>query len=284
MSTTQEAKIDWSQPVQTKETPSRKVEIVTTKGRGEYPVLGYIGDLKILSSWTTSGNVRLDALPSDVDLENAPTWKLPDPPPNQQWHRNDWTEEMLPAGYRPLLLGEAWIKGDEIKRYSHPDWDVAGKYPNDALGQETTVKTAHCRTTRTTRTIPQQPEQWAAEKAAFAAGETIQYRSYINPTWVDTKEPLWFSREGHPFNPEYRIKPKQQKVPLEPCDVPPGSVIRDENNNAGRWYFVLSVGPSGLVTCEDTLKPFQYLKDLEWQIKRPTDTEFQPCWKHIDPK
>jgi hypothetical protein len=35
-----------------------------------------------------------------------PAWTLPAPPEGREWHRNDWTAEMLPEGYRPLLLCE----------------------------------------------------------------------------------------------------------------------------------------------------------------------------------
>lgn len=127
-------------------------------------------------------------------------------------------------------------------------------------------------------TQPQEP--WAAEKAAFAAGETIQYSSGYNPIWVDVLDPMWLTASTS-HGPRYRIKPKPQKVPLEPCDVPPGSLIRNGLNNPNRWYAVLSVGHSGLATCEDSLKTFEYLKGSDWQIKRPTDTEWQPCWKEI---
>jgi hypothetical protein len=42
-----------------------------------------------------------------VTIETVEPWKLPAPPPGKQWHRmTGWTEEMLPAGYRPLLKGE----------------------------------------------------------------------------------------------------------------------------------------------------------------------------------
>lgn len=41
-------------------------------------------------------------------------WSLPAPPPGRQWHRTDWTQEMLPEGTRPLLLGEWNDVGDEI--------------------------------------------------------------------------------------------------------------------------------------------------------------------------
>jgi hypothetical protein len=52
----------------------------------------------------------------------APAWRLPDPPPGQQWHRTDWTQEMLPEGYRPLLLGEPQQDGDEFLRSSNQAW------------------------------------------------------------------------------------------------------------------------------------------------------------------
>jgi hypothetical protein len=42
----------------------------------------------------------------------AHEWRLPDPPPGEQWHRDDWTQDMLPEGYRPLLLGEKPENGD----------------------------------------------------------------------------------------------------------------------------------------------------------------------------
>jgi hypothetical protein len=46
-------------------------------------------------------------------IDPPPEWKLPDPPPGTKWHRDDWTQEMLPEGYRPLLLGEKAENGDE---------------------------------------------------------------------------------------------------------------------------------------------------------------------------
>ncbi len=48
------------------------------------------------------------------ECKPAPEWRLPDPPPGQQWHRDDWTQDMLPEGYRPLLASE-------IDDKKHPD-------------------------------------------------------------------------------------------------------------------------------------------------------------------
>ncbi len=44
----------------------------------------------------------------------AKEWRLPAPPPGRQWHRTDWTQDMLPEGYRPLLLGEVEQRQDEV--------------------------------------------------------------------------------------------------------------------------------------------------------------------------
>lgn len=48
----------------------------------------------------------------------AQEWRLPDPPPGQQWHRPNWTEDMLVDSegnqYRPLLLREEEQREDEF--------------------------------------------------------------------------------------------------------------------------------------------------------------------------
>jgi hypothetical protein len=48
------------------------------------------------------------------EFRRAPEWSLPAPPEGRQWHRTDWTREMLPEGYRPLMEGEAEHAGDEL--------------------------------------------------------------------------------------------------------------------------------------------------------------------------
>jgi len=41
--------------------------------------------------------------------------------PGEKWHRNDFTEEMLPEWWRPLLLGEQSAHGDEAMWSHKPD-------------------------------------------------------------------------------------------------------------------------------------------------------------------
>ena len=51
-------------------------------------------------------------------------WTLPPPPEGQEWHRTDWTEDMLPEGWRPLLNDEAYLAGDEYFSEQTMDWRV----------------------------------------------------------------------------------------------------------------------------------------------------------------
>ena len=77
------------------------------------------------------------------------SWTLPPPPAGQEWHRTDWTEDMLPDGWRPLLKGEAYKNGDEYKHYS--EWRVE---TNVSSYQTTDYCHYH---TRTRRPLPTPP-------------------------------------------------------------------------------------------------------------------------------
>jgi hypothetical protein len=273
--------IDFTKPVET--VTGIPVQIISTSGREPYPVVGYVGEHSLsLDEWTSDGLFNLAELDySEYNLRNKATWQLPATPDGQQWHRVDgWTEEMLPAGYRPLLLDESPEKGDELFSYK---WIPINLH---------TPAMRHEKPQRTTRPLPQQQqpqEPWAAEKAAFAAGETIQYSSDLKPTWTDLKDPFWVSPSCSSFNPRYRIKPKPQKVPLEPCDVPPGSVIGRlfvGDSKIYFWVMVTHCGP-GSVSYNDGasgyIVGYSELMQEGWQIKRPTDTEWQPCYKETQP-
>jgi hypothetical protein len=105
--------IDWNKPVETCEEPPRPVEILTTKVRGKYPVFGHIGDSdNTVYRWTLGGYVFAGNTHSKLNLRNK-IWKLPDLPSGTKWHRDDWREDMLPPGYRPLLKNEKVEGSDE---------------------------------------------------------------------------------------------------------------------------------------------------------------------------
>lgn len=264
--------IDWSKPLRTKETPPRVVEIITGEGRDvAFPVIGYIGEEKSLHGWTKDGHWSFCGTASTKDLENVPEWKLPEPPEGRSWHHGSrpWTEDMLPEGYRPLLHGEKTEIGDQWLSHVESVW-------TDCDGSHVITTTHPFRTRRPL------PEPWAAEKAAYAEGKTIQYRSTSTTGWVDIESwPMWMVTENHSFKPEYRVKPEQIKVPLEVQDVPPNSVIRTSLMNNGRWYSILSAGHYGVVTHNMNNLSFRDMMDGKWEIKRPNQ-EWEPCYKMID--
>lgn len=62
--------IDWSKPVQTRD--GRPVEIITAKARGQYSMLGYIGDRPALWAWDRDGRWSAHSSPDVNDLINVP--------------------------------------------------------------------------------------------------------------------------------------------------------------------------------------------------------------------
>lgn len=200
-----QTQIDWTKRVQTKETPPRKVCILTTEAFGRYPVIGNIKGDGIYREWKLDGSYN--GVNSNLDLKNT----------------------------------------------------------------------------------PEPPDPWAAEKAAFAAGEELQYLHPLSDLgWLDFggEKPC----EGHPAI-KWRIKPKPQKVPLTPDDVPPGSVIRgagEAKGNSSCWCMIVSSSETGIRIwrhCEGSAVEIKWesLMQAESQIWRPTDTSWMPCYKEVMP-
>lgn len=63
--------------------------------------------------------------PDPAKAQPAKAWRLPDPPPGMAWHRTDWTEEMLPEGWRPFLRGENSETGDQVWEFGIGPWKQA---------------------------------------------------------------------------------------------------------------------------------------------------------------
>ncbi len=79
-------------------------------------------------------------------------------------------------------------------------------------------------------------------------------------------------------------KPKPQKVPLGPEDVPPLSVFRHSEWDNG-WRMPHETGDDGVSwgfcnACPTT--SWDDLMRLGWEIKRPTDTDWKGCWKEVE--
>jgi len=101
-------------------------------------------------------------------LEGAGSWELPHRPKpwtlgrtvngftlgeGQEWYRTDWTEDMLPAGWRPYLLDEVFVPGDPS--LYHEGWksSVDG-YGTAALGSPAKAHHFHSRTKRPLPAVP----------------------------------------------------------------------------------------------------------------------------------
>lgn len=95
--------------------------------------------------WAFANPAEFAALRESV-REKSKEWKLPAPPPGKQWHRDDWTQDMLPEGWRPLLMDEVWEQGDQI--YRQNGWETAGNKLTDAIGILCCKMTQPCRTQR----------------------------------------------------------------------------------------------------------------------------------------
>lgn len=79
-------------------------------------------------------------------------WTMPTPPAGHEWHRNDFTEEMLPPGTRPLCLDEPQQLGDEWLDPDKKEWVAV--VPG-ADGDASKRFYCHRRTTRPAPTPPQ---------------------------------------------------------------------------------------------------------------------------------
>jgi hypothetical protein len=127
-----------------------------------------------------------------------------------------------------------------------------------------------------------QPEEWAAEKAAFAAGRAIQYRGSESSMWHDTVIPTW-----QPCC-QYRIKPEPpepQWVQLGSKDVPCGSSVRMVTSQSGLEIesMVLRSSKNGIYICGQVGNIYEVGYDElfeDWQIKRPGG-EWKPCKKEV---
>lgn len=76
------------------------------------------------------------------------------------------------------------------------------------------------------------------------------------------------------------------RVPLGPEDVVPGSVVRASTFANGVFSMIVHQNFIGLSVANqyneiETLG-WGFLMDNNWSIKRPTDTEWQPCSKEVE--
>ena len=199
----------------------------------------------------------------------------------QEWHRTDgWTKEMLPAGTRPILgfptpdLGTIESSLDGVNWWPQFTQEVLTKHVTENPH-------AFWRTTRPLPSVakPITPEKWAAEKAAFATGKTLEVHVKGKPStaWFRCTDPEWLDEN------EYRIKPEPVLVALGPEDVMPGSALRSEGNTvSGR--LILAWGYWGVRTHDHIRLTYETLKDDKWLINRNDGRGFVACSKPADAK
>ena len=194
-----------------------------------------------------------------------PEWKLPDPPDGEAWHRTDWTQDMLPDGYRPLIIGE--IGDYEVS--------TSGKVWQDGSNPSSPTPAVHHAFLCTTRPLPVKLDPFAAEKAAFAAGKTIQFRRIgISDAWRDALRPEWSDLDF-----EYRVKPEPVLVPLGPDDVPIGSAVRCLRDQPDiSFWIVQQVWTGGIYLRGDNMS-FDFLMRNGCEINRNDGLGWQPCSK-----
>ena len=112
---------DHTKPFKTRN--GKCVELKITDGRAPWRFWGYLNSGGNLCGWQEDGRY-MSSTTHSYDLVNVEPWKLPSPPEGMQWHRDDWTEDMLPGIKRPLLIGEtgtyeillngAWEEGTSL--------------------------------------------------------------------------------------------------------------------------------------------------------------------------
>lgn len=158
-----------------------------------------------------------EALLTSLKEPDVP-WTLPDPPPGMEWHRTDWTQDMLPDGWRPLLDGEHNLVGDEIKRGHR--WETFGACADDMLNLPTTRVTSHC---RTRRLLPLPlPHRWHAVREAHAAGKKVEWRYGKTGDWYPWKPSKQEVEENTNCSDfEFRISPEPAIVPWTRETCPP---------------------------------------------------------------
>lgn len=118
-----------------------------------------------------------------------------------------------------------------------------------------------------------EPELWAKEKAAFAAGKEIEFkvRDHPDDSWDDVANPWW---SEHCI---YRIKPEPVLVPLEAHDIKAGDEFLLPHE--GRRYQWRCVSEEIVHFSSTYYKTFTQLKEAGWQIRSLGETEWRPCHK-----
>ena len=199
----------------------------------------------------------------------------------QQWHRLDWTREMLPEGWRPHTDGE--VNGDGDQWLSQSGWrNVAAQEGGSSSGPFC----AHC---RTRRPLPTPKASHACPPVKHPEAQELQER-FAEPAWIPWhggKCPLK-DEEVEEWEPQYR-----HPGGMGPRDFKPSQYRWSHSNQGGDIiaYRVLKwkkpQGQHGPAGQPDRLGPSVSLPPIETfsaamesvtkQESPPTDNDSWEC-------
>lgn len=220
----------------------------------------------------------------------TPTFQLPPPPPGMQWHReDDWEEEDLPQGWRPLASGEqVVVLNDECLFYTRTASIWGPVTQPDTRGDRFFIRT------RRPLTFTHEGKQWTwhrpgdpmpcdRERRVEIVMRSLeiggrnragQYEWGIITELQDAEIIGW------------RYADEKKTVPLGPEDVPPGSVLRHiEQRNP--WSSILWIDSEEGMSTETDLYSWeeaQYLLEINRSIPltgRWNPDAWEPCHKIV---
>ena len=224
----------------------------------------------------------------------TPPFKLPPAPPGMKWHREDgWEEGDLPEGYRPFVHGELIQAGDEVRnKHLHKSRFVkasgsvgykAGEAFPGMIGRTTRPLTFTHEGKQWTYHRPGDPMPCDGEREIF-----ILCRDLIDRTRQFSPSEVRWSQLNNADIIGWRYVETTKQVPLDPEDVPPGSVFRNAADHAiSHWLAVGAFDYAGVYLGRDGYFTFsECFKD--WQINRSIPltgkwdaAAWQPCSKEV---
>lgn len=169
------------------------------------------------SDWRRATDPAFNFSRSDYRIKPEPVFELGRHIPGfrplqdgEEWHRTDWTKEMLPDGWRPLMLGEEVATGEGRDEFFIRDdiWSWQNTSPVKIEGKN---NSSYARW-RTQRPLPATlPKLIPLEASDVPPGSVLAFKSWGNDgpqCWVSVlqvtvtggvlvakSEPEWFSYE-----------------------------------------------------------------------------------------
>jgi len=199
----------------------------------------------------------------------------------EEWHRLDFTKEMLEGGWRPLLCNEPAHQEDWIEL-------IGGVWVSDSCDVGFPMQRSHLRT-RTKRPLPILTPQQIAEgwiewhggpKPAPGKRVSLLLRDGSKGAVNQPSEELvWSHLTGASYikDPEiiaYRVI-ELKRVPLGPDDVRCGDELKMKTSNR---HEITMVSFDGVSVSNFGFRSWAQLQD-GWLIRRRDSATFEPCIK-----